>query len=161
MFLRNAISNLQIRQFSRYLNKGQQAAIDMKSDLTCYQHVPENIAAISPAPQYMKKQFPTAKDQTHKRNNIYNAERIRTSAITKAANEQRYAAGRLHAHLKIENMKQSIQIIKDKEQESVNKKSNLIRGIPAPEVEIDDQFQLPYDAGYDHIIKAKAELIDS
>jgi predicted RNA-binding protein len=110
----------------------------MKSDLTCYQHVPDNIAAISPAPEYMKKQFPTFKDQTHKRNNIYNAERIRTSAITKAANEQRFAAGRLHAHLKIQSMKDTIQVIKDKEQESVKTKSSLTRGIPAPDVEIDD-----------------------
>ena len=28
-------------------------------------------------------------------------------------------------------------------------------------MQIDDQFLLPYGAGYDHIIKEKAELIDS
>jgi hypothetical protein len=34
------------------MNRGQKAAIDMKSDLTAYEFVPEMISQLSPAPRY-------------------------------------------------------------------------------------------------------------
>ena len=45
----------------------------------------------------------------------YRAERIRTSGIARQANETRYAAGRMHAHFKQENMKNEVQMLKSKE----------------------------------------------
>jgi hypothetical protein len=53
--------------------------------------------------------------------------------------------------------------IKSKELETATKKEialNRQRGVVVPDYEIDDQFQLPYGLGFDHIIKKKAELID-
>jgi len=44
------------------LNKGQLAAINMKDDLTAYEYMPDNIGALMPAPQYMKKGLPPQKD---------------------------------------------------------------------------------------------------
>lgn len=58
-------------------------------------------------------------------------------------------------------MRKEVASLKAKEQEqqsSIKKKS---QGIEAPEIVIDDEFLLPYNAGFDDVIKKKAELIDS
>jgi hypothetical protein len=40
------------RSFGRYLNKGQRAAVDMKSDLTAYETKPEMINQVEPGVSY-------------------------------------------------------------------------------------------------------------
>lgn len=58
-------------------------------------------------------------------------------------------------------MRHEVKRIRQTEHDSLYGRKTGISGIEAPDVQIDDQFLLPYDAGFDHVIKKKAELIDS
>lgn len=71
----------------------------------------------------------------------YNLERHRSSYLSKRQNEARFITGRLYSHFKLEEMRQEIKIIKDKEVETRQElESAKAKGIQAPEFEIDDQF---------------------
>lgn len=155
------MAQLQARTFGRYLNRGQQAAIDMKSDLTSYEYKTEMISRLDPAPSYPQKAMMSDKQTKRHANSQYNLERIRSSGLNKKQKEAKFVMGRFHSHLKLEQMRVDVQKIKSKEQLSTNDKRGGPKGIDAPDVQIDDQFLLPYDTGYDHVIKKKAELIDS
>ena len=52
MNLSKSLFTTTTRPFSRYLNRGQQAAVDMKSDLTAYEIVPDMISRLDPSPHY-------------------------------------------------------------------------------------------------------------
>jgi len=134
----------------------------MKSDLTCYEYKQTLIADLNPGHRYPEQALLPKHKIVKKRDARYNLERIRTSAITQKRNHARFYQGRIHTHLKLEQLKEDVANIRDNE--SVQKSQDTFqgkRGIIAPDVQIDDQFLLPYGAGYDHIIKQKAELIDS
>jgi hypothetical protein len=133
----------------------------MKQDLTCYEYKRDLIAELDPAPQYPVPAMMSQARKNRAMNSRYNLERIRSSHVTRNRNELRFGHGRTHAHFKLEQLKSDVSEIKA--QESVQQAELVAaqRGIEAPDVQIDDQFLLPYGAGYDHIIKAKAELIDS
>lgn len=85
------------------MNRGQQAAVDMKSDLTAYEFVPEMISSLSPAPRYPTPALGLSKaQQKGNRDARYNLERHRSSYITKKQNEAKFVTGRLHSHYKLE-----------------------------------------------------------
>ena len=145
------------------MNRGQQVSADMKHDLTAYEFVPDMISNLTPGPEFPYKAMEkTENARKLKRDAKANLERIRTSYITKKTNEERFYKGRLHSHLKLQDIRTEIERIRDLEQTTTTKSLRATqKGIELPEFEIDDQFQLPYGAGFDHIIKKKAELIDS
>ena len=69
--------------------------------------------------------------------------------------------GRLYAHVKPEEMKQSVQFIADKEKEgSQQKPSNRGQGIYFDSFDVDYTFKLPYGVGYDKVIKKKTDFIN-
>ena len=149
----------QARHFSRYLNRGQQAALDMKSDLSAYNQLPQQIARIVPGPEYPEKAMPNRDQVMKRKNSQYDLERIRTSAITRIEKERKYITGRIHAHKKLEQIRQDVAKIRNTEATAGLK--TVSTGIIAPDIQIDDQFQLPYGAGFDKVIKKMAENIDS
>ena len=63
--------------------------------------------------------------------------------------------------MKLHEIKQEVQKIKEKEKETARQTVVRTRGIEAPDFEVDDQFMLPYGLSFDNVIKKKAELIDS
>lgn len=152
------------RGFARYLNKGQRAAIDMKSDMTAYEQIPDMISNLDPGPGYPERPLNNNQNVIKNiRDAKHNLERLRTSGVAKRQNEQRFARGRLFSHYKLEEIRADVKHIKSKERETATKKELALkrqRGVVVPDYEIDDQFQLPYGLGFDHIIKKKAELID-
>lgn len=107
----------QSRSFARlgYHNKAQQNAIDMKSDLTCYGYKSELISSVQPGPRYPKKALDDV-NAGRRRNAKYNLELIRTSALTKKANEQKFTTGRTHAHYNLHQLKLDVKKIRDTEE---------------------------------------------
>lgn len=148
--------------FARYLNRGQQMTRDMKTDMSAYEYIPDQISTLNPAPRFPFPAFDKNMGiQKMKRDATANANRLRTSALVKRVSRDRFHAGRLHAHVKLHEIKQEVQKIKEKEKETARQTVVRTRGIEAPNFEVDDQFMLPYGLSYDNVIKKKAELIDS
>ena len=77
----------------------------MKTDLTAYDYVEEMITNLEPTPKYPSHAMPDSGTLKRKHNSAFNLERLRTSGITDRNNELRYTRGRLHAHLKLEDMR--------------------------------------------------------
>jgi hypothetical protein len=150
-----------MRSFARYRNRAEQDAISMKTDLTTYENKRGLISELVPGPRYPDRAMPKEWEKNRIRDQRYNYELVRTSGITKNRNEARFAAGRINAHFKLEQLRKDVQKIRDQEIAGKQGLKKIKRGIVAPDVQIDDQFLLPYGAGYDHIIKARADLIDS
>jgi hypothetical protein len=66
--------------------------------------------------------------------------------------------------VKHEEMKQAVSAIHKKEKIDDSKAKVQIgasENYAAPDFEIEDQFKLPYGLGFDHVIKKKADLINS
>jgi len=126
------------RQFSRYLNRGQKAAIEMKTDLNAYDQLPKQISRVVPGPSYPDKAMPNQAQQFKRRNSAYDLERIRTSGIARIEKERRFINGRLQSHEKLEMIKQEVAKVRNTESQSGIKDVSL--GIQAPDVIIDDQF---------------------
>ena len=111
----------QARHFGRYLNRAQREALEMKSDLTCYEYKQTLISDLNPGPRYPEQALLPQHKIIKKRNAVYNLERIRSSAITKKRNEARFYQGRVHSHLKLEQLKEDVAAIR--ESETINTKS--------------------------------------
>ena len=127
-----------MRMFGRYLNRAQADAIAMKCDMTTYENKRTLISSLDPGPRYPEKALPTQAKVNRHRNAKYNLERMRTSAITKGRNEVRYATGRLHSHLRLEQLKQDLAEIREKEELELKEVIKTKKGIMAPDVQIDD-----------------------
>ena len=94
------------RSFGRYLNRGQRAAVDMKSDMTAYQTVPDMIRTVDPGISYPEYPMGHGTPQAVLiRDSKHNLERLRTSGVAKRQNEQRYTRGRLFSHFKLEEIR--------------------------------------------------------
>lgn len=150
------------RTFARSLNKAQQIAIDMRHDMTAYEYKPETISKLDPGPAYPQKavddNYWKEKKKTSAKASL---ERLRTAAILKKQNERRYTEGRNFAHLKLDQIKREIQFVRDTESGKFSTKRIKVRNpLVYPKPEIDDSMQLPFDSGFDFIIKENAELID-
>lgn len=132
----------------------------MKTDLTCYENKKILIDELMPGPRYPDKAMKSLREQNRIRNSKASLERIRTSGISKQRAEARFYKGRIEGHFKLEQLRKEVAAVRAEEKLNTNKKVKIKEGIRAPDVQIDDMFQLPYGAGYDHIIKAKAEVIN-
>lgn len=154
-----------LRHFSRQLNRAHKMNVDSKTDMTAYDYKPEHITKIEPSPRYIESALLEGPQREKiKRDFVYNAERFRTAGILKRSNEQRVFQGRMYAHLKLHDMRTKVQQIRDNEtlaQTKVRKTRATREGLPAPMFEIDDTFNLPIGTSFDHVIKEKAEMIDS
>lgn len=128
-----------------------------------YEYMPEEISVFEPGISYPDPALRLpAKQLKQKRDANYGLERFRTAAVTKNENTQRFQQGRIYSHIKFEEMRRSVKGIKSLEQQNEAKALKLREnGMFFQPKEIDDQFLLQYEAGYDHIIKQKAEMIDS
>lgn len=87
----------------------------MKDDMNAYEYKPEMLTHLNPGPAYPDRAFDKKGEKKHARDSKYNLERMRTSMLTQRANKNRFEAGRLHAHLGLEKMRQDVQAIKDAE----------------------------------------------
>jgi hypothetical protein len=72
--------------------------------------------------------------------------------------------GRLFAHIRQEELKQAVQEINDKETggsaAEVPTTELKLKGVWVDRFDYDDQFNLPYGVGYDHIIKKRIETVE-
>ena len=118
MYTLIAKRTLPVRSFARFLNRGQQAAVDMKSDMTSYEYAPDMISKLDPAPAYPEPAMLSQGQMKTKRDAAHNLERIRTSAITKKQNEMKFNTGRLYSHYKLEEIRSDVNKIKQKEKET-------------------------------------------
>lgn len=139
--------------------------VDSKIDMTAYEYKPEHITKVEPAPRYLESALSEGPDREKMaRDRSYNYERLRSAGILKRVNQERAFQGRMWSHIKLNEMKQKVQQIRDNETLYANRerKSRATRdGLPVPMFEIDDTFNLPVGTEFDFVIKEKAELIDS
>ena len=152
--------------FARYQNRAEVQAQTFKYDASAYKFTPNLIYKIDPAPVYPERaSIPKKRDQMRAVNLKHYYEKFRNNDINKERLRDRYMTGRLYSHFKQEEMKQHVQEINDKENDIHSKlqyEKNLYkdRGMEAPDIEIDDEFKLPYGMGYDHVIKKKTDMVN-
>ena len=111
----------------------------MKTDMSVYEYVPDQISALEPGPVFPYPAFDkNMGHQKMKRDATANANRLRTSMLVKRANRDRCHAGRMHSHVKLYEIKQEVQKIREKEHETKSQTVVRARGVEAPDFEIDD-----------------------
>ena len=127
---------------------------------------------ITPAPKYPKKALDDSMSimGLNRRHNAEALEKVKTGNLQVIMKSERSSVGRLYAHLKHNDMKNFIRGIKKKEgslkeeEESVEKKAERImietKQAYFDDIKIDDEFHLPYDLGFDHVIKERADQIN-
>lgn len=135
--------------------------VDSKTDMTAYDYKPEHITKIEPSPRFIDKALEEGPQKEKiKRDHVYNAERLRTAGILKRAQQERVNQGRMYSHVKLHDLQNKIQQIRDNEtlwDSQIRKTRSTREGIFAPTFEIDDTFDLPVGTQYDATIKEKAE----
>ena len=109
---------IQQRSFARYFNRAATQDYQYKTDMTAYNFKPDLIYKIDPAPQYPDNPI---ESETKKRENQQfkdSLEKFRDNTFSKRRQRDRFMTGRLFAHLRQEELKQAVQEIHDKEQNS-------------------------------------------
>ena len=103
-----------------------------------YEFQPDAISTLVPAPRYIEKPLKntsTGMSKDHK----YDAERFRTAAIQKKANEARYFRGRLYSHIKLEQIRSGVETVRDKITQKAKRSSKTKRANQTYEkFEVDD-----------------------
>jgi hypothetical protein len=84
--------------------------------MTAYDYKPEHITKIEPSTRYIDKALLEGPEREKiKRDHAYNAERLRTAGILKRSNQDRVFQGRMYAHIKLNDMRNKVQQIRDNE----------------------------------------------
>lgn len=76
--------------------------------MTAYQYKPQLIYNIDPAPQYPDEPALSGGDQVYRDKFKKSLERFRDNTFSKRRQRERFMTGRLYAHLKNEELKQSV-----------------------------------------------------
>ena len=152
-------------RFSRYFNRAQVQDQTYKTDMTAYQYKPQLIYKIDPAAYYPDEPNLSAGKQLARDKFRDSLERFRDNALTKRRQRDRFLTGRLFAHLRNEELKKAVQLIKDKEtgadeREGAAARALQERGVWMEQLEVDDQFKLPYGVGFDKLIKKRTDMVD-
>ena len=104
------------RCFARYINRGQAQSIGAKDTLEAYQYQPEMMSKLAPGPSYTEKPLGWSDDRKKRiRDSHYNSERLRNNELVARANAERFATGRMHAHLNLEKMRRDVYKMKKSE----------------------------------------------
>ena len=156
--------------FARYYNRSQNMDQMYKFDMTSYAYKPELIYKIDPAPQYPDGPYPEKPQTVINRKKFSDSlEKFRDNTFAKRRQKERFMTGRLYSHLRHEELKQAVHEIHAKEKDDATASAdmslsdpNLVRekGVWVDRLEYDDQFKLPYGAGYDHVIKKRTDNVD-
>jgi hypothetical protein len=139
--------------------------------MTAYQYRPDLIYKIDPAPQYPDGPHPLPAREALDRQKFRDSlERFRDNSLAKKRQRERVMTGRLFAHIRQEELKQAVQEINEKEEGGASAAEVdggasaaavlKMKGIWVDRFDYDDQFNLPYGVGYDHIIKKKIETVE-
>ena len=89
----------------------------MKDEMLSYEYVPEEISNFEPGISYPDPALRLKGHQVRqKRDQNYAFERFRTAAVTKRENTQSFYQGRIHSHIKFEEMRRNVRGIKAMEQ---------------------------------------------
>ena len=139
------------------------------SNTGSYDWIPEIITSIDPAPKYPHKALDDSmsKKGLGRRFFAEGIEKIKTGHMQKYMRTEKAGVGRLYAHIKHNEMKNLIRDIKKQEgslkDEAVSTDKKVERIMRESKeahfgyVKIDEEFALPYDLGFDNIIKERAD----
>ena len=94
------------RSFARYYNKAQATAHGMIDNMLSYEFKVDTINSIVPGPRFPSPAL--NRDHDRHRDNKYTLERRRTNKLVQRQNEARYNTGRMHSHLKLNQIKQGV-----------------------------------------------------
>lgn len=139
--------------------------VDSRTNMLAYDYKPEHITKIEPSPRFLDKALEEGPQKEKiKRDQAYNAERLRTAGVLKRSNLDRVYQGRMYSHIKLNDMRNKVQQIRDNEtlfDKQIRKTRSTREGLTAPSFDIDDTFDLPVGTQFDTIIKEKAEQINN